>query len=156
MDGNPSVCSFINDGYDRKQAAPTPPPADRREAFAAKGYTSVVGRVALTAEETAAVLAALEALRSPAPEGPAATDPIAARRDLAETLAGLREEDRARRERAWEREDEAGAFRTSPKLAAQIAAAETALADFDAAHPEVLAAIDAAEAAAVESFLARD
>jgi hypothetical protein len=158
--GKPIVESYVDGKQDHCQGAPGPIPAGKEDVAKAKGYTSTVGRVALTAEETEAVREALAAVAAEIEAETLAADPLthlkSRRRALAEDLAGLREEDRHRREAAWEREDEAGAFRTSPKLAVQIAAAETALADFDAAHPEVLASIEAAEAAAVESFLARD
>lgn len=63
------------------------------------------------------------------------------RRELLRDIRIARDIDREDRDRAWEREDERGAMRQD--ASGNVAAAERALADFDAEHPEVLQAWDA-------------
>lgn len=67
------------------------------------------------------------------------------RSDLLEDLAVARQLDAETRDRAWEREDEAGAM-VEDKGGA-VARAAKALADFDAAHPDVASPADGQAAA---------
>jgi len=114
-------------------------------AIKARGFVAAVGRVPLTAEEAEAAEAAMAALKA---ERAATPDGLEDRRQyLVEKLVALRESAAAEREAAWEREDEAAGVTTPAEVAGEIAAASRAVRDFDAAHPEVVAAIKAADAA---------
>lgn len=72
------------------------------------------------------------------------------RESLAAQYKGLMDDQQALQERAWDREDEAGAFRPDARIESDLAAVTNALHEFDAAHPEVLAAIKAEHAETAE------
>lgn len=102
-------------------------------------YTHSHGQCAITSAEAAMIDAAMSRVRSTyeaTPEGLRSC-----RRMLAENIGYARQNDKERREAAWTREDEVGWSREDAH--GKIAAAEKALAEFDASHPEVIAAWDA-------------
>jgi len=82
-------------------------------------------------------------------------DPRDERRDLGNRIAGLRDEIAHRQERAWERGDERGGVTPDAELSAKLEEAEGALAEFDAAHPEVLEEIAAEKQRQLERGLWR-
>lgn len=88
------------------------------------------------------ILAAMDAATEP--------DLRSQREQLAARIAGLRDDIAARKARAWERGDERNGVVPDATLAAQVATARQALADFDVAHPEVLAQIEQERAAATQ------
>ncbi len=93
---------------------------------------------AIFADEAQAVESALATIRA---EYAATPDGLAdVREGLVEDLKIARDIDREDRDAAWEREDERGAFVADRD--GKIAAARNALAEFDAAHPEIKASLD--------------
>lgn len=74
---------------------------------------------------------------------------------LAARIDGLRDQLASRRDQAWERGDAESAFARDEARESQLAAAEQALRDFDAAHPELLAALEAERRAASERAMWR-
>jgi hypothetical protein len=91
------------------------------------------GQVVLTTVEAAAVEAAMDRVRATYAATPDGLR--AARARLAHRVRDERDMDSARREAAWDREDEAGWVREDAE--GRIAAAQAALVAFDAAHPEI-------------------
>lgn len=78
------------------------------------------------------------------------------RRSLVYAVAGAGDEWSAARERAFNADGTGTAWTRVNTLHAKIKDAEATLAAFDAAHPEILAAIKAEEAEAAERFLRAD
>lgn len=109
-----------------------------------------VGLTTAEAEQIITELAALQAVID------ATIAPVAAisnlrneRRDLIAQHAGLCDEQTYQFERAHALQD-ANAWHIKASYDTQIATAEQSIVDFDAAHPEVLAAIEAERAESVE------
>lgn len=109
----------------------------------------VGGRLAeiiLSADEAEMIAAAIEA----SPRQLTAADLRAHR----SSLVAAAQRDESAGEREWEREDEQGWARAQAAEATRCEAARKALAEFDAAHPEIVAEIKAARAAAIERAIA--
>jgi hypothetical protein len=123
--------------------------AARLPAEFAGGYR--IGPVALTRAEGDKVRAAEVAARAAWEASPAGQRAalVAERRALASRLAGAREAAAFHAERAWERGDEAAGVARARDDAA-VRAARAALMAFDAAHPEVVAALEAERAERAE------
>jgi len=105
------------------------------------GVVATIGRVALTAdryETLTAEAAALKAEYRQSPEGLRGQ-----RRDLVAAIRGAGDEAWAARERAFQADIGGIPSYDTPK----VRAARAALVAFDAAHPEVVAALAAAKAA---------
>lgn len=114
--------------------------------------------IALTTAEAEQIAAALQQMRQEWEKTPEAQPVLERerldslrreRRDLVTAHQGLIEEQAHQFRRAHDRQD-ARAHAIKEQFEAQIAAAEQAVRDFDAAHPEVLAAIQAENAESVE------
>lgn len=113
VDGVPGVVS-------RTQAAKLP-----------KEFTHILGAYPLRADEIAAYDAARKAQ-------PRTVDLRRQREMLALTLQGAQDEERAAKAAAWDAGNETAAVAGTSQT---VKDAEAALADFDATHPEVVAAI---------------
>ena len=107
------------------------------------GFIAAVGRIPLTESEIGAVNKALEVARTSHAMTP---DGLRSKRESLVTLLVLAESDEQHtRERAWDTEDETGAFQADPA----VAKARKDLSDFDEAYPEVLQSLrDEAKAVA--------
>lgn len=115
------------------------------------GATHAIGPVCLAAEEAARVAEAVAAYEAADPEIAAAK--LRAERDaIVGRIAGAREAAEHAREQAWERADDRAGV-SENEYDARAKAAHIDLAAFDAAHPEVAAAIEAEKKAAVERNL---
>lgn len=94
-----------------------------------------------------------EAMRQAREQQP--RDPRKQREMLANSIAGLYAEITHRKEQAWERGDERGGVTPDAELSAKLEEAEEKLAEFDAAHPEVLEEIAAEKQRQIERGLWR-
>lgn len=139
-----------SDGPSRPEALPQ-----------AKGdITHYLGRkpaVGFTANETAVILAEIALATSKArttPEGQLRTL-RQERAALVATYHGLQDDARAAFDRGME-SDGSAAWTAKQRFDTRINAAWAAIQSFDAAHPEVMDAINAEKQAAMERFLAAD
>lgn len=141
--------AWVRVNVDDKQVQSTLGIAKMQQAREINGQTAThyVGRkpqfFAVFANEAAAIEAAIEevyAIVAATPEGL-----LDQRRELIRDISIARDVDGESRDRAWSREDEAGAMVVD--RGGRIAAAQKALADFDAAHPEIKAQWDIAQEA---------
>lgn len=125
------------------------------------GYTHMheSAKVAFAAEEAATITASREAAFAASAAAQSAANPMAGlraeRRKLAIAVSAALDAERAVSNRYMDSGDAAD-YRSSKRERAELATAQQALADFDAAHPEVAAEIAAERKARVEAFLARD
>lgn len=106
-------------------------------------------RIMITAEEAVALDAVYDQLYEAYRQTPAGLEEE--RRHLARNVGIAEDVDREERNDRWERGDETGAFALDRN--GEIGKARQALADFDAAHPEVAASINVAAERRREAML---
>jgi hypothetical protein len=137
--GTTALVVYINGQRQRRSGEPAIiPAAQRARQQIPAEYSHMLAGVALTRDEVAAYAAV------------SFDDPQARRRrraDLVRAITAAQEAHDDARAAAWDRGDIAGAMADDPQ---EIADLRAELAAFDAAHPEVAAALAAERAAAVE------
>lgn len=130
-----------------------------REVTASIGVTACIGRVGLTAEREAAVRALMTRVQAEIDATPQARRAALSveRGQLADRIGYLVD---AAHEDGVARVEQMSATGVAPKAlrdwAAEEAVARAALAAFDAAHPEIVAALEAERAVRAAQFLAAD
>lgn len=110
--------------------------------------------IALTADQAEILAAAFAEFEAACPAIQAAAL-RSKRQDLALTVAGLLDEQHESGRLAMARAGAEGVYREPRNLTPQIEAARTALAEFDATHPEVIAEEEAEKKAATERAMWR-
>jgi hypothetical protein len=118
----------------------------RKGQTAPAGVTNVIGRVCFTAPEATTIRAALDAQQAEIDKEPRVAEQKLRdkRRSLLDAIRGWEDEAESATNRAWSRGEEAEAFCGAKVITARAEAktARQALADFDAANPQVIATIE--------------